>query len=96
MEFEQLKLFGKSKKNCSKKRTKTRKNDKNLKVKLKELYLLHGKLYDKLNISLFEQREIIKIGNIIAFPEYREAEINGTQFLSIDERIKVHKEYLDE
>ena len=66
-----------------------------LSKKYEQLYEIYNKIYEKLNINIFEQREVIIIGKtIIAYPEEKQAEVMGTQFLHLDERIRRNKECL--
>lgn len=66
-----------------------------LSKKYEQLYEIYSEIYETLNIDVFEQREIIIIGKtIIAYPEEKQAEVMGTQFLPLDERIRRNKECL--
>lgn len=64
-------------------------------TKYQELYNIYSQLYDLLGIDLLETQERIFIDNLVAYPEDRQAEVNGTQFLSVDERIRRNYDYLE-
>ena len=67
-----------------------------LSKKYEQLYDIYNQIYETLNIDIFEQREIIIIGKtIIAYPEDKQAEVMGTQFLPLDERIRRNHDYLE-
>lgn len=100
MVLRQASIFGDYKvviKHNKKKSTKREKN-KELKAKINLLYSLYEQLYETLNISVLEQREVIIKHNIVAYPEDRQAEpmeiINMNTIDDIDERIKVMKDTL--
>lgn len=67
-----------------------------LSKKYEQLYEIYNQIYETLNIDIFEQRGIIIIGKtIIAYPEEKQAEVMGTQFLPLDERIRRNHDYLE-
>ena len=67
-----------------------------LSKKYEQLYEIYNEIYETLNIDVFEQREVIIIGKtIIAYPEEKQAEVVGTQFLPLDERIRRNHDYLE-
>lgn len=72
------------------------KKNRELKQKLETLYDLYYKLYELQNISILEQREIIRKGDIIVYVEDRQAEpieISNMNVLDdIDKRIKITQE----
>ncbi len=99
MELKQADVFGGYK--LVEKRHKPKKLVKNqeVKEKIKLLYELYEKLYDKQNIDLFEQRDIIIKGNIICYPNDRQAEPAELTVLSIEEvdkKIQVMKKTLND
>lgn len=98
MVLQQTNIFGESTKIVLSKPKKSSVNqdDELLSKKYEKLYNIYDKIYESLNISLFEQKEIIIIGKtIIAYPEERQAELLGTQFLPLDERIRRNNDYLE-
>lgn len=69
-----------------------------LKYKIKILYDMYEQLYEKQNISLLDNRDAIIKGNIISYPEERQAEpleLINLNIYDIDERIKKMKEVLN-
>jgi hypothetical protein len=98
MVLQQINIFGESTKVVlSKPKTSSAKRDEDLLSKKYEiLYDIYNKIYESLDIDLFEQREVIRFGKtIIAYPEERQAEVVGTQFLPLDERIRRNNDYLE-
>lgn len=68
-----------------------------LKNKIKILYEFYEQLYEKQNINLLENREIIIKGNIISYPQDRQAEpkeLIKLTIYDIDKRIEKMKEIL--
>ena len=69
-----------------------------LKEKIKRLYTLYEELYELQEIEILETREIIIKGNILIYPQDRQAEpkelINLTIY-DIDLRIEKMKEFLN-
>lgn len=65
-----------------------------LDTKYQELYNIYSQLYDLLEIDIFETKERIFINDLIAYPEDKQAEVDGTQLLSVDERIEINKKWL--
>lgn len=63
--------------------------------KYQELYGIYAQLYDMLNIDLFDLREFIYVDDLVAYPDERQAEVNGTQFLDLDEKIRRNYDYLE-
>lgn len=61
---------------------------------LVQLHLLYDIIYSRLGLPLDEQREVIIFDKIIAYPDERQAELIGTQSLSIKQRLKLHSEYV--
>lgn len=99
MVLQQINIFGESTKVVlSKPKTSSvNQDDDLLSKKYEQLYNIYDKIYESLNIDLFEQKEIIIIGKtIIAYPEERQAELLGTQFLPLDERIEIHRRFLND
>jgi hypothetical protein len=97
MVLQQINIFGESTKVVfSKPKNTSAKQDVNLlSEKYELLYDIYNKIYESLDIDLFEQREVIRFGKtIIAYPEERQAEVVGTQFLPLDERIRRNNEWL--
>lgn len=62
--------------------------------KYKTLDVYYSRLYEGLGISLLEQREIIKSGWLIAYVDEKQAEIKGTERMSVNKRIKFYTEIL--
>lgn len=93
--FLQKNIFGKAKPIAFKNNTKNKKGKPLLSNKIQQLYSIYSAIYDTLDINIFETKEIIIFDNIIAYPEEKIAEVNGTQFLNIDERIKINGEWLN-
>ena len=103
MELYQATIFGDCQKviekhNPEHKPKKLSKKNRELKQKLEILYDLYYKLYELQNISILEQREIIKKGDIIVHVEDRQAEpieIGNMNVLDdIDKRIEATQERL--
>lgn len=98
MVLQQTNIFGESTKIVLSKPkiSSVNKDDELLSKKYEQLYSIYDKIYESLNIDLFEQKEVIIIGKtIIAYPEERQAEVVGTQFLPLDERIRRNNDYLE-
>lgn len=70
------------------------KNAKNI-IKFRTLDKLYEDIYNQLGFHILEQRQIIKVGILNAYPDERQAEVYNTWFLPIDERIRIHKEVLE-
>lgn len=89
MVLMQLSLSGEPKAVSLKIKTKKPKklNSKNriLQAKIKELYGLYQKLYELQNISILEQREVIIKGDIIIYPDERQAEPIENIFIKIED-----------
>lgn len=91
----QTSLFGKDKEIKASKKNKIKTGENYvLRSKYKELYDLYARIYETLDIDIMEQKEFIIIGKTIAYPSEHQAELLGTQFLPIDDRIEKHWEYL--
>jgi hypothetical protein len=96
MELKQAGIFGEY--YLVGKKKKSKKNDnKNveLKQKLQLLYDLYERLYEQQNIDPLEYRDIIIKGNIIVYPEERQAEpIDSIKLTTydIDKRISIMQE----
>lgn len=91
----QTSLFGKGKEIKASKKNKIKTGESYvLRSKYKELYNLYARIYETLDIDIMEQKEFIIIGKTIAYPSEHQAELLGTQFLPIDDRIEKHWEYL--
>ena len=99
MVLQQLDIFGSAKDiPTNKKNVKSSKNrdDILLSQKLQKLDNIYTQIYDSLDISIFEQSEIIHYSKtIVAYPTERQAEVMGTQLLAIDDRIKINEEWLN-
>lgn len=86
---------------CKKTNNKEKHEKKNnfgvLRQKIELLYKLYEELYNRQNISILEPRDVVIKGNIIIYPEDRQAEpielINLTIY-DIDERIAKMKKAL--
>lgn len=100
MVLQQLDIFGNAKSIPTNKKTvKSSKNrdDILLSQKLQKLHKIYEQIYDTLDISIFDKREIIYYSKtIVAYPDERQAEVRGTQFLDLDTRIKINEEWLNE
>ena len=105
MELYQATIFGDCRKVIEKhnpeyKPKKLSKKNRELKQKVETLYDLYYKLYELQNISILEQREIIRKGDIIVYVEDRQAEpieISNMNVLDdIDKRIEITKEIYKE
>ena len=97
MELKQAGIFGEYYLVGKKKKSKKNNNNKNveLKQKLQLLYDLYEKLYEQQNINPLEYRDVIIKGNIIVYPEERQAEpINSIKLTihDIDKRISIMQE----
>lgn len=98
MVLQQTNMFEESTKIVfSKPKTSSRHRDELLlSQKYEQLYEIYNQIYETLNIDIFEQREVIIIGKtIIAYPEEKQAEVMGTQFLPLEERIRRNHDYLE-
>ena len=98
MVLQQLDIFGNAKNIPTKKNVKSSKNrdDILLSQKLQKLDNIYTQIYDSLDISIFEQSEIIYYSKtIVAYPTERQAEVMDTQLLAIDDRIKINEEWLN-
>ena len=95
MELMQASLFGEAILVKKKTKPKKRRNE-SLKNKIKELYDLYEKLYEKNNKWLFDMREAVVENNIIYYIEERQAEpielINLTLIENIDLKIERMRE----
>lgn len=73
-------------------------SNKILKQKINILYKLYETLYERQNISLLDNRDVIINKNIISYPEERQAEPIELIYLSIydiDKKIEKMKEVLN-
>lgn len=102
MELKQANLYGGYKlvvvKNNKENTLKKQKLNLKLKQKIKILYELYEALYEKQEISLLDNRDIIINKNIVSYPEERQAELIEMIYLSIydiDKRIEKMKEVLN-
>lgn len=101
MVVRQAGIFGEYKQVVIKKKStpKKRKNEE-LKQKINILYNLYQQLYEKQNISLLEPREVIIKGDIIVYPQDRQAEpieiIKMNVLDDIDKRIEVMEKTVSE
>ena len=102
MELKQSNIYGEQilivNKNNKSVKPKTKDKNKILKNKIKILYKMYEELYEKQNISLLDNREIIVKGNIVSYPEERQAEpsdIKNLTIKDIDKRILRMKEILN-
>lgn len=93
----QYDLFGnivevkENKKSQSKSHT-VKRIDTNIKhiYRLKTLDKLYSMIYEKLDINIFETKDVLYIGMFIAYPDERQAEIIGSQNYDIKTKIKLH------
>lgn len=102
MEFKQVNIFGEQilivNKNNKSVKFKTKNKNKVLENKIKILYKMYEELYEKQNINLLDNREIIIKKNIIYYLEERQAEpidIINLSINDIDKRILRMKEILN-
>lgn len=96
MELKQAGIFGEYYLIGKKKKSK-KNNNKNaeLKQKLQLLYDLYERLYEQQNIAPLEYRDVIIKGNIMIYPEERQAEPIDSIKLTIydiDKRISIMQE----
>lgn len=63
--------------------------------KLVLIHKLYEQIYNYLDINPFTQEERIQKGYLIAYPEDRQAEVINTWYLTLDERIEIHKVVLE-
>lgn len=63
--------------------------------KLVLLHKLYEQIYNYLNINPFTRKERIQKGYLIAYPKDRQAEVINTWYLTLDERIEIHKIVLE-
>ena len=63
--------------------------------KLVLIHKLYEQIYNYLDINPFTQEERIQKGYLIAYPEDRQAEVINTWYLTLDERIEIHKIVLE-
>lgn len=101
MGLKQVNLFGEQiliiNKNNKSVKSKIKDKNKTLKNKIEILYKMYEELYEKQNINLLDNREIIMKGNIISYPEERQSEpidIINLGIYDIDKRILRMKEIL--
>ena len=104
MEYKQADIFGKYKLIVEKtiknnKPKKQRKKNDDLQKKLKILYELYYKLYEKQNINILEQREVILKKDLIIYPQEMQAEPVQSVKLNllddIDKRINIMQEVIN-
>lgn len=62
--------------------------------KYRILEYVYSRLFNKLDISILEQREHVTKGLIIAYPDEMQAEVIGTQRMNVNQRIKFYTEFL--
>lgn len=102
MVLKQVNIFGECKeivkKTSNKEKCAKKNNFYKIKQKIELLYELYEELYKRQNISILEPRDVIIKGNIIIYPEDRQAEpvelINLTLY-DIDEKIDKMKKVLE-
>lgn len=93
----QLNIFGGVSRTCKSVKVTPYKPPKRV-APLEKLVLLHKlyeQIYNYLNINPFTQDERIQKGYLIAYPEDRQAEVINTWYLTLDERIEIHKIVLE-
>lgn len=100
MVLKQVDIFGEYKeivKKTTKQKTRKKTNFYKFREKIELLYKLYEELYNRQNISILEPRDVIIKGNIIVYPEDKQAEpvelINLTIY-DIDKRIEIMKKTL--
>lgn len=99
MVLKQASIFGEYKQIVKKnnRKIKTRKNEE-LKEKITVLYALYEQLYNNMQISILEPRELITKNNIVAYVDEKQAEpisiINMNVLDDIDKRIEIMKKIL--
>lgn len=102
MVLKQVNIFGECKeivkKTGNKEKHAKKINFYKIRQKIELLYKLYEELYNRQNISILEPRDVIIKGNIIIYPEDRQAEpvelINLTLY-DIDEKIEKMKKVLE-
>lgn len=63
--------------------------------KYRILDYIYTKLYKMLNISILEQRETIVFDNrVIAYVDEQQAEVEGTQRMNVNQRVKLYTELM--